>query len=69
MLRRQTIIFTGLWILFILVTGVASTVYAISWGEVPEPCEEADKLSSTDEEDICDSVALTTTNSIQAVSA
>ena len=51
-------------ILLTLVTGVISILYAVTWAEPPDFCEED---HSTDG-DTCDSIPLTTTNSIQAVS-
>ena len=46
--------------------GIACAVYANSWGKPPSLCEDFDKFLEKD--DICDSVPLTTTNSLQAVS-
>ena len=50
--------------------GIASAAYAASWGEPPETCTDRLRdLSETgdNDDDVCDSVALNITNSLQAV--
>ena len=47
--------------------GIACAAYAASWGAPPDACAQADR--HTGKYDVCDSVPLTATNSLQAVSS
>ena len=49
-----------------LATGVACASYAVAWREPPDVCGRIDELS--DQDDVCDSIPLTATNALEAVS-
>ena len=58
-------------ILSYLATGIACAVYASAWGKPPKLCAALDKINTelgNKDDDICDSIPLTATNALQAVS-
>jgi hypothetical protein len=67
------IVFIVIGTLLYLSLGIACAVHAADWGEPPETCTErfrdlSDTSNNSDDfDDICNSVALNTTNSLQAV--
>ena len=60
----QEIVFATIFILCYLGTGIGSAVLASQWGNVPEGCPDPDSLVG----DLCDTIPLTATNALEAVS-
>ena len=66
MFHWQKILFSGAVTVSYLATGIACALYASQWGEKPVVCALADQAEN--EDDICDSIPLTATNALEAVS-
>ena len=54
----------SIFILCYLGTGIGSAIIASQWGGVPEECPDPDSLAG----DVCDTIPLTATNALEAVS-
>ena len=65
----QEMIFSGVVIMCYLFSGIACTIYAANWGKPPDVCQTVDNISDDDQDDLCDSIPLSVTNGLEAVSA